>query len=143
MKSVLRCAIVIGALILAACGGYNAEASRVSAMPPMFPVVPTAQHVSTTSQRSGKQNLYVTSASPYFFNGYHLPLQRGEGPTLTERGVNEPVPIVDDGHDLYVGSFDDGTIFAYPLPVVSNLGLQKPACPRSWQLQGSVLHRSV
>lgn len=73
------------------------------------------------------QNLYVTSASPYFFKGYRLPLYSGEGPTLAEMGVNEPIPIVDDGHDLYVGSFSDGTIFTYPLPIVSNLELRKAA----------------
>jgi hypothetical protein len=73
------------------------------------------------------QNLYVTSASPYFFQGYQLPLHDGEGPSLAEMGVDEPIPIVDDGRDLYVGSFDDGTIFTYPLPIVSNPGLRKAA----------------
>ncbi|MFZ0031761.1 MAG: hypothetical protein WAK84_07805 [Candidatus Cybelea sp.] len=96
-------------------------APGVSTMPSSLPVVPTARHVSTTRQLSGHKNLYVTSASPYFFNEYRLPLHNGEEASLTETGVNEPVPIVDDGRDLYVGSFDDGTIFTYPLPLTTSL----------------------
>lgn len=90
-------------------------------MPPVLPASSTAQHVPATTQRRGRPNLYVTSASPYFFNEYRLPLHNDEAPTLRETGVNEPVPIVDDGRDLYVGSFDDGTIFTYPLPLSRNL----------------------
>lgn len=96
-------------------------------MPSTLPVGPTVQHVSATTQLWRRQNLYVTSASPYFFNEYRLPLHNREDPTLTETGVNEPVPIVDDGRDLYVGSFDDGTIFTYPLPLTSTLPLRKVA----------------
>ena len=47
-------------------------------MPPVLPAVSTVQHVSTTRQLWGKQNLYVTSPSPYFFNEYRLPLHNGE-----------------------------------------------------------------
>jgi hypothetical protein len=74
---------------------------------------------SLAEQTPKKLNLYVTSAVPYFFNEYRLPLYRGERAAVTETGVNEPVPIADDGHDLYVGSYDDSTIYTYPLPLSS------------------------
>lgn len=96
-------------------------------VPSALPVIPRAQHVSATKQLWGTRNLYVTSASPYFFNEYHLPLNNPDASALTETGVNEPIPIVDDGRDLYVGSFDDGTIFTYPVPLTLNLRPRKGA----------------
>ncbi len=96
-------------------------------MPSTLPAVATVQHVPATTRLPGNQNLYVTSASPYFFNEFPLPLHNGEAPTLTETGVNEPVPIADDGRDLYIGSFDDGTISTYRLPLTSNLPPRKLA----------------
>ena len=88
----------------------------------------------------GNKNLYVTSASPYFFNGYRLPLHNGEEATLTETGVNEPVPIADDGRDLYVGSFDDGTIFTYSLPLVIESARRRTLRFAATVVQGTVLH---
>jgi hypothetical protein len=104
-------------LVVCACAGKGAGTPGVSMLLPPLPASSTLQNVSATAQPRGKQKLYVTSAGPYFFNVYRLPLHTGEGPRLTETGVNEPVPIVDDGRDLYVGSFDDGTIFTYSLPL--------------------------
>ncbi len=45
-------------------------------------------------------------------------MRSGEEPVLTETGVNEPVPITDNGRELYVGSFNDGLIYRYPLPLI-------------------------
>lgn len=86
-------------------------------MMPSLQVGRILHQTSPAAGKTGKLNLYVTSAVPYFFNMYSLPLHRGERPAATERGVNEPVPIADDGRNLYVGSFDDSMIYTYPLPI--------------------------
>lgn len=41
--------------------------------------------------------------------------------------MNEPVPIADDNNNLYVGSFNDGTIHTYALPLVPTLDRAEPA----------------
>jgi hypothetical protein len=61
--------------------------------------------------------LYVASAEPYFFSAYALPLVSGETPSFTSTSVNEPVPVAQDSEHLYVGSFDDGVIYQYNLPL--------------------------
>jgi hypothetical protein len=67
------------------------------------------------------QELYVTSATGYLFRAYDLPLQSQSQPALTVTGVDEPVPIAEDGHKLYVGSYNDGTIHTYDLPLRSHV----------------------
>jgi hypothetical protein len=42
-------------------------------------------------------------------------------------GVNEPVPIANDNNDLYVGSFDEGTVYTYPLPLAPAFDRSAPA----------------
>jgi hypothetical protein len=103
-------------LALGACGGNGGGVSGVS-LTPQLQATSTPPKVSATMHRLSGQKLYVTSAFPFFFDAYRLPLHGGAMPKKTEMGVNEPVPIVDDGRDLYVGSFDDGTIYTYPLPL--------------------------
>ena len=81
-----------------------------------------------------RQRLYVTSADPYFFSAYRLPLRSGERFKVRKTGVNEPVPIADDDSDLYVGSFSDGTIFTYALPLAPLFDLAESATtfPKAW-----------
>jgi hypothetical protein len=74
----------------------------------------------------GRRLLYVTSADPYFFSAYRLPLHNGESPKIRKTGINEPVPIADDNNNLYVGSFNDGTIYTYALPLVPTLDRAEP-----------------
>lgn len=118
------CSLLIGVLVLGACEGGGQTGG--SSMPPPLQNRSTIQQDFVTTQGLRKRTLYVTSATPYFFNAYYLPLHSGDEPALTVRGVNEPVPIVDDSRDLYVGSFDDGTIYTYPLPLGST---SKDAAP--------------
>ncbi|MGC1379580.1 MAG: hypothetical protein WA814_01010, partial [Candidatus Baltobacteraceae bacterium] len=108
---------VIGALALGACTGNAAIAPAGSGA--LLPATATIQPPPQLSQGRGGRNLYVTSASPSFFNEYRLPLRSDEAPTLTETGINEPVPIADNGRNLYVASFDDSEVFTYKLPLVS------------------------
>lgn len=102
---------LIGVLVLAACGENGAG---VVTPPQSGAMLPPALAATASMQ---KRELFVTSARPYFFDAYALPLHNRERPSMRETGVNEPVPIANDGRTLYVGSFDDGTIYAYDLPV--------------------------
>lgn len=114
------------ALGLAACG--SGAQSLAGATPPLLPIGRAGiEHIVPTVQRSSKAHLYVASANPYFFSEYGLPLRSGETPILSDANVDEPVPIFDDGSDLYVGSFDDGTIYDFSLPLSAYLGHLKRA----------------
>ncbi len=105
---------LVGGVILTAC------ASNGTSMAPMAPAIrpDVATRQALGAPRHFRNlDLYVTSASPYFFSAYGLPLHNGALPRLNETGVSEPVPVTDSGRDLYVGSFDEGTIYVYPLPL--------------------------
>lgn len=119
MRTGSACAFV-SLLILDGCAG------SAGSLPGGFVTSPPLQQASRVSQvyptarGFSMQELYVASATPYFFDAYSLPLQNNESPALMETGVNEPVPLADDERHLYVGSFDDGTIYTYDLPLAAN-----------------------
>jgi hypothetical protein len=124
LRPVRFCSTLIGALVFAACQGGG---SPTAALTPPDPQPPAAvRQVRVNPQDSRQQLLYVTSAVPYFFSAYALPLHDGDAAIVTKTGVNEPVPIVDDGRNLYVGSFDDGTISTFPIPLDSSRGFPQP-----------------
>jgi hypothetical protein len=115
----VRLFFLLNALLLSACSA-NGASSPNSTGASMMPSLLTDSNLASSSYPTPKRhklNLYVASAQPYFFDEYSLPLRQGEQPVVTETGVNEPVPIADDGHNLYVGSYDDSTIYTYPLPL--------------------------
>jgi hypothetical protein len=106
---------LIGGLILTACAS-NGGTSMAPITPAIRPEVANRQ-AHATPGHFRNLHLYVTSTAPYFFSGYNLPLHNGALPRFNETGVNEPVPVTGDLRDLYVGSFDEGTIYVYPLPL--------------------------
>jgi hypothetical protein len=107
--------MLVCALALAACAGNGAGLPPPQSDAILHPV-PAA-----TAAPQARQ-LFVTSAAPYFFDAYALPLHSREHPSLRETGVNEPVPIANDARTLYVGSFEDGKIYAYDLPLTGKRG---------------------
>ncbi len=114
MKSARFGLALIAALAVAACGDASSS----------LPASTFAPATSTSS--SGlhlEAELYVASATPYFFNAYRLPLLDGAEPIAHETGVNEPVPLANDFRHLYVGSYDDSVIYTFGLPL-SNNGLR-------------------
>src|SRR5579863_8185609 len=114
---------LVAALALAGCG--SGGQSLIVATPPRLPLAdPEIGHAAGPAERS-KEHLYVASANPYFVNEYTLPLRSDELPLLSLTNVNEPVPVVDDGSDLYVGSFNDGAIYVFALPLPAYLGGSK------------------
>jgi hypothetical protein len=108
--------MLIAALVLASCAG-NGTGSPL----PLSQTDAILRPALAATAAPQKRQLFVTSAAPYFFDAYALPLRGGERPSIQETGVNEPVPVANDGRTLYVGSFDDGTIYAYDLPLASAL----------------------
>jgi hypothetical protein len=114
--------IMIGALVLAACAGNGAGSPL-----PLSPADAILRPAPAATAVPEKRQLFVTSAAPYFFDAYALPLHARERPSMRETGVNEPVPIANDGRTLYVGSFDDGTIYTYDLPLTAKPGAAFPA----------------
>jgi|GEM_PF-5130062 len=113
------------ALALAACG--SGGQSLFGATQTQLPLAdPEIGHAAGPAARS-KEHLYVASANPYFVNEYTLPLRSDELPLRSLTNVNEPVPVFDDGSDLYVGSFNDGSIYVFPLPLAAYLAGSKPS----------------
>jgi len=81
---------------------------------------------------SGAGVLYVVnSGPPYSFSAYTLPLHSREVPTLKSTSPNEPVPLAQGSDNLYVGSFTNGVIATFPLPL-------KPSTSVSDVAQGDV-----
>jgi hypothetical protein len=111
---------LVSALVLAACAGNGAA----SPLPQSDAILSPALAATAAPQ---KPQLFVTSAAPYFFDAYALPLRSREHPSIRKTGVNEPVPIANDGRTLYVGSFEDGKIYAYDLPLTAKPGTAFPA----------------
>lgn len=99
----------------------------MQALPGIRSVYFAAQSLPAPHLLSSRRLLYVTSATPYFFSAYRLPLHSGESPKIRMTGVNEPVPIANDNNDLYVGSFDEGTVYTYPLPLAPAFDRSGPA----------------
>lgn len=108
---------LIGALAVPACGDARSNLP-VSTFSPATSASSSELHLNA--------ELYVASAAPYFFNAYRLPLFDSEAPIAHETGVNEPVPLANDFHHLYIGSFDDGVIYTFGLPLSRN-GLRSSA----------------
>ncbi len=114
--------------LLSACsGGGSSDGSSMRVLPQIRSGDSRSQPLPVARELGGRRLLYVTSADPYFFNAYRLPLRSGETPKIRKTGINEPVPIANDSTDLYVGSFSDGTIFTYALPLVPTFGLAESA----------------
>ncbi len=120
MSGVKCCFALASALALAACAGNGAG----SPLPQSEAILSPALAATHASQ---KPQLFVTSAAPYFFDAYALPLRSHERPSIRETGINEPVPIANDDRMLYVGSFEDGKIYAYDLPLTAKRGNAFPA----------------
>jgi hypothetical protein len=119
----VRCGLVlIGTLVLAACAGNGAGSSL-----PLSQSDAILRPALAATAEPRERQLFVTSAAPYFFDAYALPLHGRERPSIHETGVNEPVPIANDGRTLYVGSFEDGRIYAYDLPLTAKPGTAFPA----------------
>ncbi len=114
---------LFAALMLQACGNGIGPQSRAP-----LPALSARASVSEARAASGqvRKALYITSSSPYFFDQFDLPLHRGQRPSLHEIGVNEPFPVAVDDRNVYVGSFDDGTVFTYPLPLPSKPRIFSP-----------------
>jgi PQQ-like domain len=113
--------MLIGALVLAACAGNGAGSPL-----PLSQTDAILRPAPAATAAPQKRQLFVTSAAPYFFDAYALPLHGRERPSMRETGVNEPVPIASDGRTLYVGSYDDGEIYAYDLPLTATPGTAFP-----------------
>jgi hypothetical protein len=112
--------VLVCAFVLAACAGNGAG----SPLPQSDAILSPALAAAAAPH---KPQLFVTSAAPYFFDAYALPLHGREHPSIRETGINEPVPIANDGRTLYVGSFEDGKIYAYDLPLSAKPGTAFPA----------------
>jgi hypothetical protein len=118
-------ASIAGTLALASCwGGLESGNS----LPPAAPDAAAA--MSQARGRSHSGSLYVASFSPYFFDRFALPLRTGERRALSVRSVHEPVPLGVDGGHVYVGSFSDGVIYTFSLPL-QDAGQAQPPVPSS------------
>jgi DNA-binding beta-propeller fold protein YncE len=116
MNAVRYGLMAIGALALASCAGNG-----VGSPLPLSQTDAIVRSAPAATAASQQRQIFVTSAMPYFFDAYTLPLRGGEHPAIQETGVKEPVPVANDGRTLYVGSFDDGKIYSYDLPLGSGL----------------------
>ena len=99
-----------GTLALAACAAGGGPGIPIPAPDGVPAVYRATQGVQAPA-------LFVASDSPYFVDGYTLPLHTGERASMMLRGINEPVPVAADSRSLYIGSFDDGSIYTYGLPL--------------------------
>ncbi|HEY1655848.1 MAG TPA: hypothetical protein VGF86_12125 [Candidatus Tumulicola sp.] len=111
MKSARFGLALIGALAVAACGDGRSSLPD-STFSPATSASSPGLHLDA--------ELYVASASPYFFNAYRLPLSGSADPIAHETEVSEPVPLANDFRHLYVGSFNDGVIYTFSLPLSDN-----------------------
>lgn len=94
------------ALLLASC-------SQLGGAPFQTPAVQREARYA----RSFSHVLFVASAEPYFVAEYALPLSSASMPIVTVSGIDEPVPLAVDSDHLIAGSFDDGAVYRYRLPL--------------------------
>jgi hypothetical protein len=109
MKTVRHFTALTALTALCACNNSLAPASPA--------VAPATISARSPSRSAPVDALFVASSSPYFVDEFALPLSDESVPEQQITNVNEPVPLATDPTHLYVGSFDDGLIYTYPLPL--------------------------
>ena len=113
--------VLAAALALASCAGQSqlpgAPGSISQAAIPR--TAPGTLASTATAPAEAGRALFAASASPYFVDAYALPLSSTSMPIASIQQIDEPVPLAVGVDHLFVGSFDDGAVYSYQLPLVA------------------------
>ncbi|HEV3152409.1 MAG TPA: hypothetical protein VGZ02_01245 [Candidatus Baltobacteraceae bacterium] len=100
---------VVLAIVLAACSGPGQQTLSTPSV---------TGDVRTQSSADPGEMLFAAGTSEV--DGFALPLSNDSKPVVRLTDVNEPIPVAVGPQDLFVGSFSDGDIFRFKLPLTAS-----------------------